>query len=347
MSVAAERVLTGRELNRAVLARQLLLERARLPIPRALERVAGIQAQYAPSTYVALWSRLAGFERDALTRALERRTVVQGTLQRGTIHLVSRADYWPLALAIRDARRAWWLRAHRGRLTDADVTAAGATVRGRLEAGMTARADVAAGLETMLFNGTHVWLDVVRIPPSGTWERRRADRYALAEDWIGPPDTTPEAGLRLLLRRYLAAFGPAAPADAADWAGLPVRQVSEALDGLELRRFRDERGGLLLDLPRQPLPSADTPAPPRFLPTWDATLLAHARRAGVLPDEHRARVFSTRTPQSTETFTVDGRVAGAWKWVGGRIELRPFERLEAPARERLEEEARGLAALHA
>ena len=105
------RTLSGLQLNRALLARQLLLERARTPLPRALERIAGIQAQYAPSMYIGLWSRLEGFERDALTAALERRSVVQATLMRSTIHLVSKADYWPLALATRAARRESWQRA--------------------------------------------------------------------------------------------------------------------------------------------------------------------------------------------------------------------------------------------
>ena len=104
----AERVLTQRDLNRALLARQMLLERSRTSLPKALERMGTLQAQYAPSMYVGLWSRVEGFERDALTRALERGTVVQGTLMRSTIHLVSRGDYWPIAVAIRDARRKAW-----------------------------------------------------------------------------------------------------------------------------------------------------------------------------------------------------------------------------------------------
>src|ERR687898_368682 len=107
------RTLTQRELNRALLARQLLLERARTPLPRALERIAGIQAQYAPSMYIGLWSRLEGFERGALTAALERRSVVQATPMRSTIHLVSKADSWPFALATREPRRESWLRAVR------------------------------------------------------------------------------------------------------------------------------------------------------------------------------------------------------------------------------------------
>src|SRR5207244_6659243 len=111
--MAAERILTQRQLNRALLERQLLLRRGKGPLPRTLDRIGGIQAQYAPSMYVGLWTRLEGFRRDALTRALERLSVVQGTLMRGTIHLVTRGDYWPLALAVRDARRKQYLRSHR------------------------------------------------------------------------------------------------------------------------------------------------------------------------------------------------------------------------------------------
>ena len=109
----AARVLTERQLNRSVLARQLLLERARLSLPRALERVGGLQAQYAPSMYVGLWSRVAAFQRDQLTRALERRAVVQATLMRSTIHLVSADDYWPMAVAVRDGRRRRWKATHK------------------------------------------------------------------------------------------------------------------------------------------------------------------------------------------------------------------------------------------
>jgi Winged helix DNA-binding domain len=159
-----------RQLNRALLARQLLLARTDRPIPAALEQVGGIQAQYAPAMYVALWSRLAGFERDALTRALEQRTVVQGTLMRCTIHLVSAADYWPLAIAVREARRDWWRRVTRGAIPDAKMQRAADRCRERLAAGPAHRREIdeAAGKE--LTNGVGMWLDMVRVPPSGTWE---------------------------------------------------------------------------------------------------------------------------------------------------------------------------------
>jgi hypothetical protein len=347
MAPGAERVLTRRELNRTLLERQFLLKRRKLAIPRALERIGGIQAQYAPSMYIGLWARLAGFERDQLTRALERRTVVQGTLLRSTIHLVSREDYWPMALAIRDARRSSWLRYQRGRHSEAEVEEAARLLRGRMEAGQSARKELIEGIETPLFNGAQLWIDIVRVPPSGTWERRRADRYGLAEEWIAePPHATAAEGRELLVRRYLQGFGPGAPKEVADWAGLPVAVVSDLTDAMELRHFRDEAGGLLVDLPRLAIASGDAAAPARFLPTWDATLLVHARRTQILPEEYRPKLFNTKTPQSMESFTVDGQVAGSWKWERGRVRLSPFGRLAKADRAELEDEAERLALLH-
>jgi DNA glycosylase AlkZ-like len=345
MSLGAERVLSQRELNRALLDRQLLLRRRREALPRALERIGGLQAQYAPSMYIGLWSRLAGFERDKLTRALERRTVVQATLMRVTIHLVSAADYWPFAIGVRAARRERWMRA-RPELSAAQLRAAAARTKRRLEAGPLPRAELIEGMDARMFNGIGMWLDLVRVPPAGTWERRRADIYGLAEHWVGAPSVTPDEGLEHLIRRYLQGFGPAAAADIANWAGLPPRAVDEAIERLELRRFRDESGGLLVDLPRLALPAADTQAPVRFLPTWDATLLVHCRRTLILPEQHRPKVFHTKTPQSVPTFTVDGAVAGAWRYERGKVELRPFESLARDVREELEDEGQSLAAFH-
>jgi Winged helix DNA-binding domain len=343
----AERVLTQRELNRAVLARQLLLERRRLSLPKALERVGGIQAQYAPSMYIGLWSRLAGFERATLTRALERRAVVQATLMRVTIHLVSAGDYWPFAAGVRDARRERWLKA-RPEQSERELKAAAERARKRLGEGALSRTELMAdGLDARAFNGIGMWLDLVRVPPAGTWEHRRADIYATAESWLGSSSVKPAEGLEHLIRRYLQGFGPAASADIANWAGLPPRPVAEAVEQLELRHFRDEGGALLVDLPRLPLPDADTPAPPRFIPTWDASLLVHCRRALILPEEHRPKVFSTKTPQSVPTFAVDGAVAGTWRYEKGKVQLKPFGKLARAARAELEEETRGLADLHA
>jgi hypothetical protein len=339
-----EGILSEGELNRALLARQLLLERARASIPRAVEKLGGLQTQYAPSPYVALWSRLEGFRRDHLTKALERRSVVQGTLLRSTIHMVSARDYWPTALAIREIRREWWLRQGRVRRSARTMEAIAKRVRAELAAGPRRRSEIDEGLGAQAWNGAGLWVDLLRLPPSGTWEQRRADLYGLAESALGPPgDVTPEQGVELLVRRYLGGFGPAPVADIANWAGLPKPTVADAVGRLGLRRFRDEQGRELLDLPRAPLPDPETPAPVRFLPWWDATLLVHARRTGILPEEHRPLVFNTRTPHSTAVFLVDGRVAGKWSEERGRIVLEPFGRLSRAARKELDEEAARLA----
>jgi hypothetical protein len=348
-----ERVLSERDLNRALLARQLLLERARSPLPRTLERIAGIQAQYAPSMYVGLWSRLEGFEREQLTRALKRRSVVQGTLMRATIHLVSARDYWPFAAGIRKARRESWLRAPIHEMSARQLATAGRATERALRNGPLSAKELEEllrerpGRVSAWRNGVNVWLDLVRVPPSGTWERRRADLYGLAEEWLSPEEATEAEGIELLVRRYLQGFGPAAPTEVADWAGLPVKAVRPVLERVAPRRFRAEDGTELFDLPRAPLPDPETPAPVRLLPVWDATLLAHARRTGILPEKHRSKVFNVRTPQSVNTFLVDGAVAGTWRYERGRVKLAPFGRLDRATRRELDSEAGRLAALYA
>ena len=335
----AERTLTQRELNRALLARQLLLERVRMPIPRALERIAGIQDQYAPNAYIRLWSCLDGFQRDDLTRALERRSVIQATLMRGTIHVVSRRDYWPFAVAIRAAQREWLVRAWK--VTEPELERQADQLRLLLAEGPRRAEELKAVGRT--------WdpaLGLVRVPPSGTWERRRANLIDLADRWVGPENAPADEAVVHIITRYLAGFGPAARDDIASWAGLKRAHVDPVLDRLELRRFRDEAGGELLDVPRAPLPDPETPAPVRFLPTWDAVLLVHARRTGVLPEQYRPRVFSTKMPQSVGTFLVDGAVAGTWRYEDGRITWKPFARLDAAMRRDVADEAEQLAALH-
>jgi hypothetical protein len=346
-----ERVLSTRELNRALLARQLLLERSPLPLDAALEQVAGLQAQYAPSPYVGLWSRLRDFRRDQLTRALEDRRAVQATLLRSTIHIVSAADYPLFAEAIRGARRDWWTRVARSQLEGVDVEAAAALVRERLADGPVRQAELTRlladkGYPRAVWSGVGLWVDMVRVPPSGTWERRRADLYGLAADWLGPWQVDEAEALEHLVRRYLAGFGPASLGDLGSWAGMPLTRLRPVLERVGTRRFRDEQGTALFDLPRAPLPDPGTPAPPRFLSTWDANLLVHARRTQVLPERHRPRVFHTRTPHSFPTFLVDGAVAGTWRHDQGSVHLEPFEPLNSATRRRLEAEADRLAAFH-
>ena len=341
----AERVLTQRELNRAVLARQLLLERVRLPIPRALERIAGIQDQYAPNAYIRLWSCLEGFRRQDLTRALERRSVVQATLMRQTIHVVSRRDFWPFAVAVRAAHREWVLRVRRPRPVEDDLERTADELRTALARGPRRHGELDE-LTKRRWRDAGPWLDLVRVPPSGTWEQRRAHLFQSAETWLGEEDVAEAEALDHLVRRYLAAFGPASRDDIARWAGVKPDHVAPALDRLALRRFRGEDGRELVDVPRAPLPDPATPAPVRFLPTWDAVLLVHARRAGILPERHRERVFPTTMPQSTGTFLVDGVVAGTWRHDGERVVWEAFERLDRATAREADEEAERLTAFH-
>jgi Winged helix DNA-binding domain len=344
---SVERTLTALELNRALLARQHLLARTDAPIPTVLEQMGGLQAQYAPAMYLGLWSRMAELDRDAVTAALVARDVVQATLLRSTIHLVSKADYWPFAIGVRQSRRDWFLRVVKPTPTAAQMEEAAATVRLSLQDGPLRQADLYRLVDPPLRNGIGLWVDLVRVPPSGTWERRRADLYGLAEQWVGPPRATEDQGVRLLVRRYLAGFGPARRTEIADWAGLPANQVATVLAELNLRQFRAEDGAVLYDLPRAPRPDAATPAPVRFLPVWDATLLVHARRTGILPERYRPRIFNTKTPHSFNTFLVDGAVAGTWRFEHGRVELTEFAPLAAAVRRELAEEADRLAAFHA
>jgi hypothetical protein len=337
-------VLSTRALNRALLARQGLLQRFSGSMEAAVQQVGGLQTQVSRSGYIGLWTRLEGLTRDAYTRALSERRLVQGTLLRVTIHTVTAADYWPMTEAVRRERRKWWLRTARGSRTDADMERMAEAAREELAGGplplRELRARIAArGHEVDSTGGLGLWLDMVRVPPPGTWDRPRADLYGLADDWLPKPKGTTEAGgQELVLRRYLAAFGPANLADASNWAGLTVAALKEVAERLRLRRFCDQQGRELLDLPDAPLPDPDTPAPPRFLPSFDATLLIQARRTQNLPEEFRPFIFNVKTPQSWNTFLLDGQVAGTWTYADGTVALEPLRSLDRSERRSLDEE---------
>jgi winged helix DNA-binding protein len=348
----AERVLSARELNRAVLARQLLLERATLSPEQAVEQVAGLQTQYAPSGYIGLWSRLAGFRRHTLTEALLAGRVVQAWAMRCTIHMVSPADYWPFTEAVRQARREWWRRAHRI-AGSVDMPAIAAEVGSYLADGPLKQAEIqkrlaAGGHPREVWPGVQLWVDLVRVPPAGTWATPRAHLYGLAEHSVAVPEPAPteECAMEHLAARYLRGFGPASAADIASFCGWNITATRAVLARMQLCRYRTEAGGELVDVPGAPLPPADTPAPVRFLGQWDANLLVHARRAQILPEEHRPRVFARNIPQSVPTFLVDGQVAGTWRHIDGEVRCEPFQPLQPDAAREVESEAARLAAFH-
>ena len=347
--------LSQLDLNRTLLARQGLLERSDASIPTMLEQMGGLQAQYAPSMYIGLWSRLHRFERSRLTAALEDRTVIQGTHQRGTIHLVSREDYWPFVIATRGALREWWLRLKWDGVSLQAIEKAEERVRRAFadrgsEPLHRTELDAAVGADNRaLVMGIGLFVPMVRVPPSGTWERRRADLYQLAEAWVGPEPAMDETTARThLARRYLAGFGPAKPANLKAWAGwMRVPDAKAALAELDLVEHTGPDGKPLVDLADLQITPGDRTVLARFLPTWDATLLVHARDTGVLPERFRKLVFNTRTPQSMATFTVDGAVAGAWRFDKGHVVLTWFADPTAAQVEDVEEERRRLEVWHA
>jgi hypothetical protein len=272
--------------------------------------------------------------------------VIQATLLRTTIHMVSRREYWPYAMGIRQARRAWALRLRPDAPDEASMQEAADRIRGALADGPRSVKEL-GGLVSGFVGNASLWVDLVRVPPSGTWERRRADRLGLAEDWVGPADATEDDGLIHLVRAYLRAFGPAPWRDIGLWAGISVTDAKRGGQGLTLVTYRDEAGRELLDLPDAPLPDPETPAPVRFLPHWEAVLLVHARRTGILPEEHRVRVFHTKNPFSVGTVLVDGRVVAAWSLREGKVVVDPFEDVAAADRRAIEDERAALEAFHA
>ena len=278
--------------------------------------------------------------------ALNDRSVVQATLLRTTIHMVSRREFWRYAMGIRQARRTWALRLGPDAADEPSLVANAERLRVALAEGPRTVKEL-DGLVSGFVGNASLWVDVVRVPPSGTWERRRADRLGLAEDWVGPPDATEDEGLAHLVRAYLRAFGPAPWRDIALWAGISVTDAKRGAESVALVRYRDEAGKELLDLPDAPLPDPETPAPIRFLPHWDAALLVHARRTGILPEEHRPKVFRTKNPFSVGTVLVDGRVVSAWSLRDGRIVLDPYEELGDSDRRAVEDEREALEAFHA
>ena len=336
-----ERILSPRELNRALLARQLLLERRPLPLVRAVERLCALQAQYSPSPYVALWTRLHDFRKDALTRALERRQVVRTTLMRITLHLVSARDYPYFAAIWMPATQEMTPRVNGERLAELSrcvyAIARQPVTHAEIEA--VAAEDMGGRWRTRCL------APLIQLPPAGTWRFHGRPQLQVMEEYLGAELPARDDGAVHLVRSYLAAFGPASRADLMRFAGMRAGDVAPGLERLPLRIFRDEEGRVLYDVPRAPLPDAGTAAPVRFLPKWDHALLAYDDRTRILPKELQPTVIR-KNGDVLPTFLVDGVVAGMWTVERARdratLVLEPFAPVPRATRRELEAEGERL-----
>jgi Winged helix DNA-binding domain len=318
--VAPER-LSLRALNRATLARQLLLERRDMPALDAVEHLVGLQAQVPLDPYTALWSRLSGFRPAALAGQIEERGAVRTVVMRATIHLVSAPDALELRPLVQPVLEAELSRHrdHAPRLAGADLApvldAARAAMAERPLTGPQLRALMAARFPrhdpAALAYACRCLLPLVQVPPRGLWGRAGQVTVTTAEAWLGRP-LAAAPSIDAVALRYLAAFGPATAADLATWSGLAA--MGAVLERLrpQLRAVRDERGRELLDLPDAPRPDPATPAPPRFLPQYDNVLLSHADRARFVAAPDRARL-SAAGGVGWGSVLVDGALRAVWR----------------------------------
>lgn len=360
MARSSHPVLSNTRLNRATLARQLLLEPSLLDPVAAIEQIGGVQAQEPASPYIGLWTRLGSFETATLDEAFRTRAIVKATLMRGTLHAVSLNDYLRLLPAILPMLRRLNVRAGRGTPTRSAIDRlAKAAIEFSAEprTNVELREHLEALAEDDLETDVPWWWvrrhsPFVHVPGPVPWSFSRRPALIAAEAWTGGRAFAAEsAAIEHLVVRYLGAFGPATLADMTAWSGLGVASLRPAIAALDeagkLRKFSDERGRELIDNDDAPIPEGDIAAPPRFLPMWDSLVLGHADRTRVLSDDHRAIVIG-RNGDTLPTFLVDGRVAGLW-WAESdgnatRIVLEPFRALMQPVRRALEQEGERLAA---
>jgi len=352
-------VLTLRELNRAMLARQLLLERAHIGVVTAIGRLAALQAQWSPSPYLALWSRLVDFRREKLWASIERHDVIRARLMRGTLHLVSARDFYAYAVATQDLQRGAWNRLQIGRGVDPKRVAALAIafasrprpkeevlehIRGRIGGAL------GGPFNWLVWRFVSAHADLVTAPPGGHWEYGGTDApYVAARHWIARGKRpSEEEALEILVRRCLSAFGPVTLADVAKFAGQAPARVRPALERMagKLLTFSDEAGRVLYDLPRAARPSSEMDAPVRFLPRYDELLIAYQHRDRVIAPAHRQAIYS-KNGIVEAVVLVDGFAAGTWGLVRAKNEavLRVSAFARLAARERVAVDAEGDALL--
>jgi hypothetical protein len=343
----AERTLTQRQLNRALLARQLLLERRELPAAEAIGRVGGLQAQASIPPFVGLWTRVAGFDQGELQSLLDERRIVRATMMRHTIHFVSAYDYVWLRPTIQPALEAGFGAQTRKRLAGVDLEPFLKAARKEFRKHPLTFAEVKELIRSLapdgdvdaIAYGIRTRVELIGVPNQSRWRFGGRAPFVLAEDWLGRKLAAPDPPE--MVRRYLAAFGPATPGDATAWSGVGgMRKVFEGMRG-ELRVFRDEAGRELFDVADGLLPGEDVEAPVRFLPEFDNTLLGHKDRTRVIADEHRSRVYIT-AGRMVGTVLLDGFAAAAWRIVDGELVLEPFRTLTKAEKAAIKPEAEAL-----
>lgn len=353
--MAEPETLSVRRLNRATLARQLLLVRQDVRVADAVRRLGGLQAQEPRPPFVALWARLEGFERQSLVGALRRRTVVRATAMRATLHLLHRDDARALRPALQPMLAETAARVAKARRATVDVDAVLPAAHGLLAQRPRTfnelrplLAEAFPGMEERsLGYAVRMHLPLVMVPTGDPWGYPADTEFALADEALGGPVPTepdPAADERLVLL-HLSAFGPAAVADVQTWSGRTgLKDVFERLRP-NLAVFRDERRRTLFDLPDAPRPDEDVPAPARLLPEFDSLVLAHKDRTRVVPEQHRAKL-TTKNLRIPATFLVDGVVAGTWTMERKRdtatLTLAPFAKLPVAAARELKAEGEAL-----
>ena len=300
-----------------------------------------MQAQWAPAPYIGIWTRTTSFRREALERDLTTAKVVKATVMRQTLHLVTRRDYALLRAALTGTnhyhetpeaqRLAPFVRTL---AADGPVTTAEALAYLERAHGLTGREAHYA------WRGARVRAHLLHHHETALWQGRPKIRFVAVEE---PEPHDPIEARAEIVRRYFAAFGPASLRDIAAWSMMRTSEVAPVIERIELRRFRDEHGRELLDVPRAPLPKADIPAPVRFLPKWDNLLLGYSDRTRVLPEKYRKTVIRMNGDVA-QTFLVDGFVAGIWRFEDGRVRFEPFAPLSRSARRELTDEAARLEA---
>ncbi len=328
----SERVLGLRELNRAVLERQLLLQRRRLAPVAVIERLVGVQAQWPSAPYVGIWTRTTSFKRETLERALASGTVLKASVMRLTLHLVTPRDYGLIRAAMSEMNFPWDSGVAKRLAPSMRLLAAAGPVTN--EQGV-AHVQAEHGLSRIearqAWRAARARAHLLHHHETALWRARPEARFVAVEE---PAQHVPVEARAELIRRYLAAFGPATRKDISAWSMIHAPEITRSLELLEpLRRFRDEQGRELLDVPRAPLPDPGIPAPVRFLPKWDNLLLAWADRTRVLPEEYRKTVIKANGDVA-QTFLVDGFVAGTWRVDGTRVVVEPFAPLPRAVKKR-------------